>query len=176
MTTYNEILNRANLNPSKDLDLIYEDLNMIYTNKYIDIINFVMLETYNYTYEKKENKTVRTEQSKFREQLIARDKVCLISGDDRDICEGCHIVPYAECKTYNLNNGILLNNIFHTMFDSYNISFRHKKNNEFTIIMKQHILDNISYKNYHLYHKKCILIDISCINNLKIHYKIFLTN
>ncbi|KAJ2990790.1 hypothetical protein HDV02_004141, partial [Globomyces sp. JEL0801] len=86
-----------------------------------------------------------TIQNKFREKLIARDKVCVISG--YETVEACHIIPYRFpsdnsgiwCQKYNrfcfdrdegisdVRNGILLSKYFHNRFEKY----------QFTIIFEE---------------------------------------
>ena len=115
----------------------------------------------------------RLEQSKFRETIIKRDKQCLISGDDSEICEACHIIPYNESKNCNSNNGILLNRCFHNMFDKYLFSINLNDEIEFS----NKILNDNKYKNYHIYQNKKIKINNNDIReNLKIHYKKFIEN
>ncbi|KAI8895955.1 hypothetical protein BC833DRAFT_630956 [Globomyces pollinis-pini] len=88
-----------------------------------------------------------TIQNKFREKLIARDKVCVISGNET--VEACHIIPYRFpsdnsgiwCQKYNrfcfdrdegisdVRNGILLSKCFHNRFEKY----------QFTIIFEENL-------------------------------------
>ena len=88
-----------------------------------------------------------TNQNEFREKLISRDKVCVISGDET--VEACHIIPYhftlensgiwaqkynqfcfnQDEGTYDVRNGILLSKYFHNRFDKY----------QFTIIFEENL-------------------------------------
>ena len=81
-----------------------------------------------------------TNQKKFRENLKARDKVCVVSGNE--IVEACHIIPrrFASdnsgswAQNYNrfcfnqdqgisdVRNGILLSKSLHTRFDNYSFT------------------------------------------------------
>lgn len=81
-----------------------------------------------------------TNQNKFRENLKARDKVCVISGNE--IVEACHIIPHrfasdnsgSWAQNYNrfcfnqdqgisdVRNGILLSKSLHTRFDNYSFT------------------------------------------------------
>lgn len=66
-----------------------------------------------------ENKNVRSEQDKFRHNIINRDKCCIISKTDYDDCEAAHIVPFAESNNYDIDNGLLLDKTLHSSFDKH---------------------------------------------------------
>jgi predicted restriction endonuclease len=66
-----------------------------------------------------ENKNVRSEQDKFRHNIINRDKCCVISKTDYDDCEAAHIVPFAESNNYDIDNGLLLDKTLHSSFDKH---------------------------------------------------------
>ena len=66
------------------------------------------------------NKTkcvARNGQGKFRNQLQERYKNCLVTKADGSECEACHILPYRECQTYDVNNGLWLCANLHKSFD-----------------------------------------------------------
>ncbi len=60
------------------------------------------------------------EQEDFRKNLINRDKKCVVSQKHiAKECQACHIIPYAEGGDYSINNGLLIANTFHKLFDDY---------------------------------------------------------
>lgn len=167
--TYKDIYNNDELY----LKLIKKYYNE--TNNSIFIINFVIYDKLKYNpinCQKPEVLTLAKErlgQTEFRRNIINRDTVCIVSGDDVDICEACHIIPYSESKSYNINNGILLNRILHDVFDKYDLTINDNK-----VILSNKILNKNTYKNIHIYHNKHINVPKECIDNLKQHYNKFI--
>ena len=54
------------------------------------------------------------------------DNQCIITGYDMEECSICHIKPFSECDTsdkYNYENGIILTNSLHTLFDKFLFTF-----------------------------------------------------
>ena len=109
----------------------------------------------------------RLHQSKFRQDIILRDKKCIISDADPIECEVAHIIPYSECNSYSISNGILLNACLHKLFDKYLFSI----NPETSIIHISNINTDLSIN---MYKNKYINIDSSYKPNLIIHYNKFL--
>lgn len=109
----------------------------------------------------------RLSQAKFREQLVSRDKKCVISGYVADECEAAHIIPYSICKSCEISNGLLLNRCLHSLFDNYLFSINP---DTLTICVSDNNMD-LSINKY-----KDIPINIptECIPNLKTHYNIFI--
>jgi hypothetical protein len=60
---------------------------------------------------------VRSKQDIFRDKIIKRDTVCIISGSDPIECQASHIVPFCISNSFDPNNGLLLNCCLHTTFD-----------------------------------------------------------
>ena len=58
-------------------------------------------------------------QNIYRKAIIQRFNKCIISDYDNEICEASHIIPFSESKNFDINNGILLNNILHKLFDKH---------------------------------------------------------
>ena len=100
-----EIENYINMNNSNDYDELYENLTKIYMNNLTEI-KFVLYDKFKYQYTNKQLKNKRDKQEKFRQKLIELDKECIISGDDPEQCQACHIIPKYESKSYDVNNGI----------------------------------------------------------------------
>jgi hypothetical protein len=67
--------------------------------------------------EKKERK----EQQKFRENILNRDKKCIVTDIISIECEACHIVPVADGGYYDIDNELLINSNHHITFDKYYI-------------------------------------------------------
>lgn len=162
-----------------ELDVLFEKLihKFAYDNNdnNINSIKFIMMDKFKYnplqrTEEIKKLTNERIGQYKFRENLILRDKKCLITNDSFEICEACHIIPYCENKIYDVSNGILLNRCLHKMFDNYKFSI----NNNNCIEFNNHILNNFEYKNYHIYDNKQINIYDDMKYFIKLHYENFI--
>jgi hypothetical protein len=179
MDLINDYINQHNINNNNlDLDKLYKLLIDEFINKipnYLYIINFIMYDRFKYYPYNNSNLDIlslaieRRGQNEFRINIINRDKVCLISGLDADDCDACHIIPYNECKNYNINNGILLNKTLHNMFDEYKFSINNNK-----VVLNNKILNKDNYSDYHKYHNKIINIPKECIDNLNKHYNEFI--
>ena len=75
----------------------------------------------NFTEElKTEERKKRTQQEKFRDNLLEKYKKCIVSGSDCKIeLEAAHIIPVCEEGLYEINNGLLLKSNLHKTFDDY---------------------------------------------------------
>ena len=136
-----------------------------------------MYDRFNYNPKERTEKIIRMceereFQKQFREEVIKRDRLCLITYDNSTICEECHIIPYSETKSYERENGILLNRCFHKLFDDYDLSINFDNCIEFSDKIKN--LD--SYYNYLKYENLKININTECRKYLNIHYNRFLEN
>jgi hypothetical protein len=161
----------------------YKELINLYKDD-INKINLVFYDLYQFEYNEnseinKSLKDNRDGQEEFRNNLINLDKHCIISGDDPELCQACHIIPLCDSKSYNINNGILLNYNFHNMFDNYYISFRFNKNinekyDNYEVILSNKIKNKPSYKNYKSYDNKSVQIRNECRNNLQKKYDEFI--
>lgn len=110
----------------------------------------------------------RLSQSTFREKIIIRDKKCIISEESPIVCQAAHIVPYSECKSFNPENGLLLNACLHILFDKYLFSI-----NPDTLMI--HILDTNTDLSINKYQNKIINVHPSCIPYLKLHFNKFIS-
>jgi len=61
----------------------------------------------------------RKEQQKFRENILNRDKKCIVTDIISIECQACHIVPVSDCGCYDIDNGLLINSNHHITFDKY---------------------------------------------------------
>ena len=163
-----------------NLDNLFNNLIDIFYDKTLESLNtiiFIMMDKYGYNpLEQNENikklVEIRTKQSKFREEIISRDLKCLITGDNYEICEACHIIPYCESKSFDIDNGLLFNKCFHKMFDTFKFSI-----NSFDCIeLTNKILLDLCYSNYHQYNGKKIKLTNGSKLLVKSHYEIFLNN
>ena len=141
-------------------------------------INFIMYDKFKYQYLNNKLRDNRDGQEEFRNNLINLDKHCIISGDDPNMCQACHIIPLCDSKSYNINNGILLNYNFHNMFDKFYLSFKFIENidenyDKYKVILSNEIKNKPSYKNYKSYDNKIIQIRKECRNNLQKKYDEF---
>jgi len=58
-------------------------------------------------------------QNKYREDIIKRFNRCIVSDMDVEVCEAAHIIPFSDCYNFDIDNGLLLNKILHTLFDNH---------------------------------------------------------
>ena len=151
--------------------IIYKSIiDEFYSDKDSSIqkINFVFYDKFNID-PKNFNETSklceqRIGQTKFRADIINFYNCCIISGDDADICQACHIIPYSDSKFNHLNNGLLLNYNLHHLFDSNLIFFKFlnsfdDKYDQYILIISDKILCKNTYKNYHAYHNQIVKIN-----------------
>lgn len=103
----NKIITNDIYNRHKEFNYDNKDEFKIILDHLIDIYNISLVEP----------KQLRTEQQKFRNKIIARDKCCIISGFDESECEAAHIVPLNIEYNFDQNNGILLNSNLHKTYD-----------------------------------------------------------
>ena len=87
----------------------YNDKKLFVTNLnfLLDIYNIHLVDTI----------TFRSQQNKFRNDIIKRDKCCVISGIGSSECEAAHIIPVNVETNYDINNGLLLSANLHKSFD-----------------------------------------------------------
>ena len=104
---------------------IYQSLiNKFYSDKDSSIykINFVFYDKFKIEPTNFEPTKILCEerigQTKFRKDLIDFYGHCIISADDSEICQACHIIPFSETKYNHIDNGLLLNYNLHHLFDS----------------------------------------------------------
>lgn len=84
------------------------DLDFLLNNIYSDV-NIINLHT----------KEQRLHQDIFRKELIKKYNRCIISNSIDIECEACHIIPYSICKSFDVDNGLLLSSDLHKTFDKY---------------------------------------------------------
>lgn len=143
----------------------------------IKAIKFILASRFNY-YPDEQNEEIkklcdeRDGQYEFRQQLILRDVNCLITGDNENVCEACHIIPYSETKSFDIGNGLLLNRCFHTMFDKYLFSINPQNN---ILVFSQNITNSLYYHNYVNYDNTYINIPYECNKYISSHYEKFLS-
>ena len=53
------------------------------------------------------------------EYITTKFNKCIISDMDSIVCSAVPIVPFSELESFDINNGILLNNILHILFEKY---------------------------------------------------------
>lgn len=140
------------------------------------LIEFVIYEKYciditdTFEYKIKEKLTT---QSEFKKYLIERDKHCIITKSDINICDICHIIPHCDCHgniKYDINNGIILESGLHKLFDKYLWSINPQTK---LIEIKPHILNDTSYELLNKHHNKYIDFDNSITTTLQHHYNMF---
>ena len=115
------------------------DLEKVY-NFYINL--------YKILYNNKDNvfelKEKRINHDKFREEIIKRDKKCLLSNAPPEMCQAAHIIPHCDCSVdirYNINNGLLLEAGIHLLLDEHLWSI----NQDSTVIVSNKLLNDENY-------------------------------
>ena len=86
------------------------------------VLEFLMENVYNFVYEDNfDNKKVRPDQKKFREELMKKyNKSCVITGDKcLSTLKGCHIIEVNDNGNFDVDNGLLLRSDIHDSFDAY---------------------------------------------------------
>ena len=175
LTEINDFINNNLIN--NDLDNLFIRLCDKYSSdesNNINLIKFILMDRFCYIpinqYDIIKKLCVEREgQNKFRQELILRDKKCLISGDNNDICEACHIIPYSETKSFDISNGLLLNRCLHKLFDNYMWSINSLNCIEFS----NHLLNLNDYHNYIKYNGLKINIQEDCKKYLEFHWNKF---
>lgn len=56
---------------------------------------------------------------RFRSNVIQRDGVCVVSGNDKIQCDVAHLEPLSDNYNFDIDNGILLSTELHRTFDKY---------------------------------------------------------
>ena len=121
----------------------------------------------------------REGQTKFRSELIKFYSCCIISGDDPNQCQACHIIPYSDTKLNHVSNGLLLNYNLHHLFDSFLLAFKFIENfddifDNYQIVLNTSIKTKQTYKNYHMYEDKIVKISVRSRDFLDENFKQFL--
>ena len=89
--------------------------------------------------------------AEFKRSVNARyNSECIITGTDMP-CQVCHIKPFMDCsesEKYDINNGIILRDDIHTLFDKKEI-----KINPDTLLVEvsENIMKNSKRNEYHRY-------------------------
>ena len=58
-------------------------------------------------------------QNIYRKAIVSKFNKCIITDMDSIVCTAVPIVPFSALQKFDINNGILLNNILHILFDKY---------------------------------------------------------
>jgi hypothetical protein len=148
----------------KTQELCYHNLLMIMEN----ICNLTIDETELNEYLRitDQDELNRMQQNKFKENLFKKYKCCIVTENDIDECEACHIIPLEEKYSYDVDNGLLLTSSLHKTFDKYIWSI-----NPNTSCIE--IFSNNKKYMINEYENKKINLDKSTIKNLEWHYNKF---
>lgn len=83
-------------------------------------VEFIMYNLFNYDYLNIEQREKRKD-AEFKKNVRTRyNNECIITGTDIPV-QVCHIIPFSQCDSnekYNINNGILLRDDIHMLFDN----------------------------------------------------------
>jgi len=108
----NDLSNTIKISRSFYNDYAQYDCNI--SEIFKEVVNFYI---YLYNVKLVEDSEIRLDQKTFREKIIKRDKYCIISGMDEELCEAAHIIPRSINENYDIDNGILLRRDLHATFD-----------------------------------------------------------
>jgi predicted restriction endonuclease len=138
----------------KELSEIYESAIVKYDK---DIVNLIMCDQFNYIHSetKQESTTLRINrigQKDFRSALIDRYMGCVVTGDEPDLCEACHIIPYSESKNCDVDNGLLMTATFHKLFDTYRMTI----DSATSKVRISNSMPTRTYNNYKVYDNQVI--------------------
>lgn len=140
---------------------IYEQLIAIYP---ANIVNFVMDDELGYVHTPTEERERRTD-AQFKTDVRKRyNDRCIVSGVSATT-QVCHIVPFSrsnEDERYDTNNGILLRDDLHTLFDRHDMMIDPDTS---TIIISDDLMNNPFDSCYH-----CLDGMVICINQPTIDY------
>lgn len=110
-----------------------------------------------------------TSQKAFKDELLKLyNSKCIITGSTKPL-EGAHIIPYSECNNFKMNNGLLLRNDIHALFDDHDITINP---DTMKVELSKEMQSDETYKTYHM---KQIKISDDVKTNLIVHYKRFMT-
>lgn len=121
--------------------------------------------------------------SHFSRKVNARDKHCLITGNDAEECDACHLVPDTICEKldscyrYDPRNGILLSKTLHNLFDKFLWTF-----DIFDVVLQdQSCYFKVLIPNNHRqlminpYAGQRFKLPIECFPFLYVHYQIYIS-
>ena len=101
-------------------DLMYEQLNELYPKSKVD---FVMYDMFGYEHLLPNDRMKRTDDQYKKDVRKRYGDRCIITGV-RATTQVCHIVPFSESdelERYDVNNGILLRDDIHRLFDRHDL-------------------------------------------------------
>ena len=109
-----------------------------------------------------------TSQKAFKDELLKLyNNKCIITASTKPL-EGAHIIPYSECNNFKMNNGLLLRNDIHALFDDFDITINP---DTMKVELSKELQTDDTYK---IYHMKQIKISDDVKTNLMVHYKQFM--
>lgn len=175
------------MNRSNNLDKIYDEMKLIkkdnlenFIENYndetpIETLMFVAHDIFKYYPTSKiiKEKNKRQQHEKFKTQLEKKYGKCIISGDDVEICNACHIIQFAEsdnANLFNVNNGLLLSASLQMLFDKYLLSI----NESGIVVLSNKVLSKDTFSGYHKYNGLQLKLNSLTLKNIATHYKKFL--
>jgi predicted restriction endonuclease len=148
-------------------DFAYTDHNLFK----IDVDYYLEMYQLNLT----ESKKIRSNQEKFRDELIKKYNHCVVTDTDPEECDAAHIVPLSESNNYDVDNGLLLTKSLHETFDKYYWCIDPTNPNNLRIVLnkKKLIGKKLTCSKYE---NKQIALELNdkLLNNLRKRYEEFL--
>ena len=167
---YNNIYDKYKTYGYDNKDIFQIDVDFL-----LDLYDIQLIELLELTETKRK---IRTKQAKFRQQLIERDKCCLVTGNDFVECDGAHIVPVSESNNYHIDNGLLLTKSLHDTFDKHFWCIDPTDPNNLKIVLNNKLIMNkklacCQYNGQTI--KFNITLSKTMLENLTNRYKAFLS-
>ena len=151
MTVHHTIYDELNNMSTNSKCSNYENMYRLLIAKYPEsIVRFVMDDEFGYIHTETEKRLTRTD-TRFKSDVRKRyDGRCIVSGVSATT-QVCHIKPFSDCtedEKYDTNNGILLRDDLHTLFDQHNIWI---EPDTLIVRISDHIMNNPSDNCYHCF-------------------------
>ena len=144
-------------------NIIYKTLLEKYSKNKVDFVMYDIFEYDNITTESKEKR----KDKEFRKCVSDRyNNECIISGTDMP-CQVCHIKPFKYCseyEKYDINNGMILRDDIHTLFDRKEIKINP---NTLKVEVSENIMKNSKRNEYHRYNNITVPINKHSLTYLR---------
>lgn len=139
---------------------MYQNLTQIYPKVKVDFVMYDLFAYEHITYDKLSiEERERRQDTEFKKNVRSRyNNECIVSGTDMP-CQICHIKPFNECtenERYDTNNGMILRDDIHTLFDRREIKINP---NTLMIEVSFFIMNNEKRCEYHKFNGMKINID-----------------
>lgn len=149
--------------------IIEEKYNILIKSYPKSKVNFIMYNMFEYEHNTDEIKINRNDEQYKIDVKNRYNNSCIISGVSATY-QICHIKPFSKCneyEKYDINNGILLRDDIHKLFDTHDIMINP---DTFNISVSDKIMNNINDKCYHIFNGMKANININSKKYLNMKY------